>query len=112
MAKLNQKVASATTSNPRCSTKIVALTPPRARPIWSGRETTPLPPLLFELHVQPQTPDLVGEYVEAGGRAGFQRVLALDHRLVDLGPAFHVVRLYRQKLLQDVGRPVRLQRPD
>ena len=36
-------------------------------------------PLLLELHVQPEAADLVGEHVEAGGRAGFERVLALDH---------------------------------
>ena len=36
-------------------------------------------PLLLELHVQPEAADLVGEHVEAGGGAGLERVLALDH---------------------------------
>ncbi len=50
-------------------------------------------PLLFELHVEPEAADLVGQYVEAGGGAGFQGVLPLDHRLVDLGPPLDVVAL-------------------
>lgn len=48
-------------------------------------------PLLFELHVQAKPSDLVGQHVEAGGGPGFEGVLALDHRLVDLGPTFDEV---------------------
>ena len=66
---------------------------------------------LLQLHVQSQAADFVGEHVEAGGRAGFQRVLALDHRFVNLGPALHVIRFDRQQLLQDVGGAVGFQRP-
>ncbi len=40
-----------------------------------------------------------------------QRVLALDHRFVDLGAAFDVVALDGQQFLQDVGGTVGLQRP-
>ncbi len=50
-----------------------------------------------------QTADLVGEHVEAGGRAGFERVFALDHRLVNLGTPFDVVAFHGQQLLKDVG---------
>src|SRR5215203_1756 len=64
------------------------------------------PLLLLKLDVQRQALDLVAENVEAGRRAGLQRVLALDHRLVDLRPALHVVALDGQQLLQDVGRAV------
>ena len=66
----------------------------------------------FQLHVQTQAADFVGQHVEAGRRAGFERVLALDHRLVNLRAAFHVVALDGQQLLQDVGGAVGLQRPD
>src|SRR5262245_51015038 len=62
-----------------------------------------LNPLLLQLHVEPEPADLVGEHVEAGGRAGLQRVLALDHGLVDLGAALDVVGLDGEQLLQDVG---------
>ena len=51
------------------------------------------------------------EHVEAGRRAGFERVLALDHRFVNLGAAFDVVALDGQQLLQDVGGAVGFQRP-
>ncbi len=49
--------------------------------------------------------------LEAGGGARFQRVLALDHRLVNLGPAFDVVALDGEEFLEDVGRPVRFEGP-
>src|SRR5687768_10738124 len=52
--------------------------------------------LLLELDVQAEPADLVAQHVEAHRRAGLQRVGALDHRLVDLGPALDVVRLDRQ----------------
>src|SRR5258708_30314091 len=50
--------------------------------------------LLFQLHVERQPADFVGEHVEAGGGARFQPVLALDHRFVNLGPAFHLFPFY------------------
>src|SRR4051812_42693407 len=67
-----------------------------------------LDPLLLELDVEAQTLDLVAQHVEAGGRACFQGVLALDHRLVDLRAALHVVGLHGQQFLQDVRRAVGL----
>src|SRR4051812_16883295 len=70
-----------------------------------GRRSTIGPsrsdPLLFELHVQPEAADLVGQDVEARGGAGFEGVLPLDHRLVDLGPPLDVVALDGQQLLED-----------
>src|SRR5688500_12402321 len=67
--------------------------------------------LLLELDAQPQPADLVAEHVEAHRRAGFQRVRALDHRLVDLRAALDVVGLHRQEFLKDVARAVRLKAP-
>src|SRR5262249_22492351 len=58
---------------------------------------------LLKLHVQAQPANLVGQHVKAGGRAGFERVLALDHRFVDLGAPLHVVGLDGEQLLEDVG---------
>src|SRR3954452_4534579 len=77
--------------------------------VRTGIESNPL--LLLQLHVQPQPADLVREHVEAGRRPGLERVLALDHGLVDLRPPLDVVALDRQQLLEDVGGPVGLQRP-
>src|SRR5207245_6131241 len=48
---------------------------------------------LFQLHIQAESADLVRQYVEARGRAGLERVLALDHGLVNLRAALDVVRL-------------------
>src|SRR5688500_10509875 len=53
-----------------------------------GRATSDT--LLLQLHVQTKAANLVGQDVEAGGGARFEGVLALDHRLVDLGPPLHV----------------------
>src|SRR5687767_1391311 len=66
----------------------------------------------LQLHIQTETADLVGEHVEAGGRAGLERVFPLDHRLVNLRTAFDVVALDREQLLKHVGGAVGLQRPD
>src|SRR5260370_10359472 len=68
-------------------------------------------PFLLQLDVQGQPTNLVGQHIEAGRRAGFERVFAFDHRLVDLGPAFHVIALDREQLLEDVGGAVGLERP-
>ena len=56
--------------------------------------------------------DFVTEHVEARGSAGFERVLALDHRLVNLGAAFDVVALDGQEFLKNERRPVGFERPD
>ena len=55
---------------------------------------TSSPPFLLELHVQPETADLVGQDVEAGGNAGLEDVFALDHALIDFGTALDIVGLY------------------
>src|SRR5688500_14081646 len=68
--------------------------------------------LLLELDVEAQAADLVAQHVEADRGAGFERVGALHHRLVDLGAALDVVGLDGQQLLEHVGRAVRLQAPD
>jgi hypothetical protein len=49
----------------------------------------------LQTHIEPQTTNFVGENVEASWCTGFQRVLALDHRFVDLGTTFDVVALDR-----------------
>src|SRR4029078_8096151 len=67
---------------------------------------------LFQLNVQCQTTDLVAEHLKAGWCAGFERVLAFDHRFINLGAAFDVVALHGEQLLQDVRGAIGLQRPD
>src|SRR5581483_6335582 len=60
--------------------------PPNSSDRWRQRyslETFP-----FQLHVQRQAANFVGEHFEARGRASFEGVFALDHRFVDLGAAF------------------------
>src|SRR6056297_846123 len=66
----------------------------------------------FELHVQGEPADLVGQHVKRGGGPGLQRVFSLDHRFVDLRATFDVVGLDRQQFLQDVSGPVGFERPD
>ncbi len=66
---------------------------------------------LFQAHVQGKAADFVGEHVKAGWRAGFESVLAFDHRFVNLRTAFDVIALDRQQLLQDVSGTVSFQRP-
>src|ERR1035437_6933971 len=63
-------------------------------------------PLLLELDVQPQPADFVAQHVETDRRAGLQGVVALDHRLVDLGAALDVVALDGQQFLQQVAGAV------
>src|SRR5688500_10324301 len=67
--------------------------------------------LLLELDVDAKSSDLVAEHVERHRGAGFERVRALDHRLVDLRAALDVVGLHRQEFLKDVRRAVRLEAP-
>src|SRR5437868_910622 len=83
-----------------------------ARPPAGWKPAPRSDPLLLQLHIEGQAADLVGEDVEAGGGAGLEGVLALDHRLVDLGPALDVVGLDGEQLLEDVGGAVGLQGPD
>src|SRR5262249_37475352 len=67
---------------------------------------------LLKLNVERQTADLIAEHFETRGCAGFERVLAFDHRFVNLRAAFDVVALHSEQLLKDVRRAVGLQRPD
>src|ERR1700678_2925075 len=67
---------------------------------------------LLELDVEAQRLDLLDEDVERLWRAGRQRVVALDERLVDLGAALHVVGLDGEELLKRVRRAIGLERPD
>jgi hypothetical protein len=69
------------------------ITPPRCRRVFVVLR-------IQEFHVEAQAADLLDENVERFRHAGLEVVLALDDRLVDLGPARHVVRLHRQHLLQ------------
>src|SRR5690606_24768989 len=55
---------------------------------------------------------LLDENVEALREAGLRQVLTLDDRLVDTGPAVHVVGLDGQDLLKRMGGAVRLEGPD
>src|ERR1700682_101091 len=54
---------------------------------------------------------LLDQHAERLRDAGFERVVALDDRLVGLDAADDVVRLDGQDLLQDVRRAVSLERP-
>src|SRR3954463_6340893 len=67
---------------------------------------------LLQLHVESQAADFVGEHLEAGGGAGFERVFAFDHRFVNLRAPLDVVALDGQQLLQDVSGAIGFQRPD
>ena len=64
-----------------------------------------------EFDAEAEAAHFLDEHVEALGNAGLERVVALDDRFIDLGPADHVVRLHRQHFLQRVGGAVGLQRP-
>src|SRR5512139_4020720 len=64
-----------------------------------------------EFDVEAQALQLAHEHVERLRKARLHGGLALDERLVDLGPAVDVVRLDREQLLEDVRRAVGLERP-
>ena len=66
---------------------------------------------MLQLDVQAEGLDFLDQDVEGLGRAGLQRVVALDERLVDLGAALHVVGLDGEQFLQRVRRAVGLERP-
>ena len=65
----------------------------------------------IELDVEAETAHFLDQHVEAFRNAGLEGVVALDDRLIDLGPADHVIRLHRQHFLQRVGGAIGLQRP-
>src|SRR6266545_6624988 len=67
---------------------------------------------LDQLDVQAQALQITDEHVERLGQTGVEHGVALHDGLVDLGPTVHVVGLGGEELLQDVGRPVRLEGPD
>ncbi len=60
----------------------------RAAVLWDRLNSS-----FFQMHVQGQAANFVGQHVKAGGCAGFQRVFAFHHGLVNLGAALHVVAL-------------------
>src|SRR5947209_165374 len=64
-----------------------------------------------QLDVEAEAAHFLDEHVEALRNAGLERVVALDDRLVHLGPADDVVRLHRQHFLKGVGSAVSLQCP-
>ena len=66
---------------------------------------------LGQLHIETQRTHLFHEHVEALRNAGFERVVAANDRLVDLGAARDIVRFNGQHLLQGVCSPVRFERP-
>src|SRR5687768_11886054 len=53
-----------------------------------------------ELNRQSEAAHFLDQHVEAFGDPSLERVVTLDDRLVDLGPADHVVRLDGQHFLQ------------
>src|SRR5215471_9346565 len=63
---------------------------------------------LDQLDVEAEALQLPDQHVERLWDARVVRGVALDDRLVDLGPAVDVVRLRGQELLQDVRGAVRL----
>src|SRR6188768_3774625 len=65
-----------------------------------------------ELHVEAQRLELLDEHVERFGQTGLERVVALHDGFVHAGAALHVVALYRQELLEGIGRAVRFHGPD
>src|SRR5450432_1287950 len=67
---------------------------------------------LEQLHIEAERLQLANEHVERFGKARIRRHLALDDRFVDLRASFDVVGLDGQKLLERVGRAVRLESPD
>src|SRR5262245_17306975 len=68
--------------------------------------------LAQDLHPEREPLQLLDQHPEALRDAGLERVVALDDRLVRLDAAHDVVRLDGQDLLEHVGGPVGLQRPD
>src|SRR5687768_14238032 len=56
-----------------------------------------------QLNVEAERAHFLDEHVEALRNARFERIVALDDRLVHLGTTDHVVGLHGQHLLQRVG---------
>src|SRR5262245_5872168 len=87
---------------------LCTVSPPRS----DHRRAVSVGTIAQQLDVETEALELADQNVEGFRKAGLDRGLALDERLVDLGPAVNVVGLDGQQLLQDVGRPVSLERPD
>ena len=66
---------------------------------------------LLELDVETEGLDFLDQHVEGFRRAGLQRVVALDERLVDLGTSLNVVGLDGEEFLERVRRAVSFERP-
>src|SRR5262245_54782278 len=67
---------------------------------------------LHQLDVETERLQLAYEHVERFRQTGREGRVALDDRFVDLRAARDVVRLRGEELLEDVRRPVGLERPD
>ena len=65
-----------------------------------------------DFDVEAEALHFLDQNVERFGRAGFERVVALDDRLVDARAALHVVGLDGEQFLQRVGRAIGFERPD
>src|SRR5579862_2342624 len=77
-----------------------------AVPESPGRSLSPLVLRPDQLHVETQALELANQDVERFGQPRREHRVALDDRLVDLGPSVDVVGLRGQELLEDVGRAV------
>src|SRR5438067_6570007 len=86
-------------------------TPPCvSRQLQAGSRTSVV--ALLQLHIEAKRAQLLDKDVEAFGDARLEIVVPAHDRLVDLGPAGHVVGFDRQHLLQGVRRAVGFERPD
>src|SRR5688572_15545508 len=77
-----------------------------------GQRFGRLPLGVDQLNIETERLQLANEHVERLGQPWRERRVALDDRLVDLGASGDVVRFRREQLLEDVRRPIRLERPD
>jgi hypothetical protein len=59
--------------------------------------------VLFKREVQSKTPNFICQHVEAGWSSRLKRVLALNHRLVNLRSTFDIITLNSEQLLENVG---------
>src|SRR5262249_3721782 len=67
--------------------------------------------LATDLHVEAQALHFLDENVERFRCARFERVIALDDRLINPGPALYVIGFNGEQFLQSIGGSVSLQGP-
>ena len=65
----------------------------------------------LHLHRQPQSPELLHQHIKGLRSPRLQGVFPLHNGLVYASAPFHIITLYRQKLLQGIGGPVSFQGP-